>query len=265
MNSVISESATEPLIFSWDSPSSRKLAITIFLALSLVAHALCFYVFQIVYPPTIALLPPPARVTLITPASEEGRTLLRWVDAEDPALAFTTRRPVAPKLRALPKPEHVPSYSAIEPTLRDIPPLERDLRIPSSQPPGPVRLVHQRTAPAIGVVKTSISFSKEFNTFGSPILAEPSFAASNEQTPETVRFRVAVSKLGEIRYCLPVNSSGDPALDQQARSYVARSRFSPGIASSDKPDSFLAWGIATIEWGNDIARRQPQPSASVTP
>jgi hypothetical protein len=265
MNSVISESATEPLIFSWDSPGHRKLAITIFLALSLVAHALCFYVFQIVYPPTIALLPPPARVTLITPASEEGRTLLRWVDAEDPALAFTTLRPARARLGALPEPQHVPSYSVIEPTLTDLPPLERDLRIPSSQPPGPVRLVHQRTAPAFGVLRTSVSFSKELSIFGPPTLAEPSFAASNEQTPETVRFRVAVSKLGEIRYCLPVNLSGDPALDQQARSYVARCRFSPGIVSSKKPDSFLAWGIATIEWGNDIARRQPQPLGSITP
>ena len=93
MNSVVSESATEPLIFSWESPRGEKLAITLFLALSVAAHAFCFYVFQIVYPPTVSLLPPPARVTLITPASEEGRTLLRWIDSEDPALAFTTRRP----------------------------------------------------------------------------------------------------------------------------------------------------------------------------
>src|SRR5437867_6320769 len=128
MNSFISESAAEPLIFGWDSPRREKLAITIFLALSLMAHALCFYIFQIVYPSTIALLPPPARVTLITPASEEGRTLLRWIDSEDPALAFTTRRPPEARLHALPKAEHVPSYSAIEPTLKDIPSLEREDR-----------------------------------------------------------------------------------------------------------------------------------------
>src|SRR5947199_3305410 len=106
----------EPLLFSWEPPRRRRAAITAFVALSLVAHALCFYIFQIVYPPTVALLPPPARVTLITPASEEGRTLLRWIDAEDPALAFTTRRPQETNLRALPKAEHVPSYSAIEQT-----------------------------------------------------------------------------------------------------------------------------------------------------
>jgi hypothetical protein len=265
MNSVMSESAAERLIFSWDSPRRQKLAITIFLALSFGAHALCFYVFQVVYPPTIALLPPPARVTLITAASEEGRTLLRWIDSEDPALAFTTHRPPEARLHALPKAEHVPSYSAIQPTLKDIPPLERDLRIPSCHPPGAVRLVRQKATPAMSVFTTSVSFSKEFDVFGAPMLPEPNFAASNEETPQTIRFRVGVNKFGEIRYCFPVNSSGDAALDEQARLYVARCRFPKSTVNPGKADSFLAWGITTIEWGNDIARAQTQPAASVTP
>src|SRR5881227_2984414 len=127
MNISLPGFATEPLLFSWEPPRRRKVAITAFLALSLGGHALCFYIFQIVYPPTVALLPPPARVSLITPASEEGRTLLRWIDAEDPALAFTTQRPPEARLHALPKAEHLPSYSAIEPALKDIPSLEHDL------------------------------------------------------------------------------------------------------------------------------------------
>jgi len=265
MNSVVSESATEPLIFSWESPRGEKLAITLFLALSVAAHALCFYVFQIVYPPTVALLPPPARVTLITPASEEGRTLLRWIDSEDPALAFTTRRPPEAKLHGLPKAEHVPSYSTLEPMLKDIPPLQRDLRIPSCHPPGLVRLVRQETDGTIGVFRTSVSFSKEFDVFGVPIPPEANFAASNEETPQTIRFRVGVNKLGEVRYCFAFNSSGDPALDEQARLYVARCRFYKSTVNVGKDDSFLFWGIATIEWGNDVARPQPQPAASVTP
>src|SRR5713101_2385953 len=257
MNTSLPGFATEPLLFSWEPPRRRKVAITAFLALSFCGHALCFYIFQIVYPPTVALLPPPARVALITPASEEGRTLLRWIDAEDPALAFTTRRPQETKLRALPKAEHVPSYSAIEPTLKNIPPLERDLRIPSCQPPGVVHFARQKTALPITVAKTSVSFSNELDVFGVPILPEPAFVASNKEMPETIRFRVAVSKLGEIRYCFPVNSSGDSALDEQARLYVAHCRFSQNTANAGKADSFLAWGTATIVWGNDIARPQP--------
>jgi hypothetical protein len=265
MNSVISESAAEPLVFSWDSPRREKLVIAIFLALSLVAHALCFYIFQIVYPPTVALLPPPARITLITPASEEGRTLLRWIDSEDPALAFTTRRPPDARLHALPKAEHVPSYSALEPALKDIPPVERDLRIPSCHPPGAVRVVRQKTARSMGFFTTSVSFSKELGVLGAPTLPEANFGASNEETPQTIRFRVGVNNLGEIRYCFAVNSSGDPTLDEQARLYVARCRFAKGTVNPGKTDWFLSWGIATIEWGTDIARPQPQSAASVTP
>jgi hypothetical protein len=265
MNSVISESAAEPLIFGWESPGGQKLAITIFLALSLAAHALCFYIFQIVYPPMIALLPPPARVTLITSASEEGRTLLRWIDSEDPALAFTTYRPPETRLHALRKAEHVPSYSAMQPTLKNIPPLERDLRIPSCHPPGAVRFVRQKTTRAMGVFKTSVSFSTEFDALGAPTLPQANFAASTEETPQTIRFRVGVNQLGEIRYCFPVNSSGDPSLDEQAHLYVARCRFPKNTVNSGKADSFLAWGIATIEWGNDIARPQTQSGATVSP
>ena len=265
MNSVISESAAEPLIFNWESSGGQKLALTIFLALSLAAHALCFYIFQIVYPPMIALLPPPARVTLITSASEEGRTLLRWIDSEDPALAFTTHRPPETRLHALPKAEHVPSYSAIQPTLKNIPPLERDLRIPSCHPPGAVRLVRQKTTPAMGVFKTAVSFSMEFDALGAPALPQANFAASTEEAPQTIRFRVGVNELGETRYCFPVNSSGDPSLDEQANLFVARCRFLKNTVNPGKADSVLVWGIATIEWGNDIARPQTQSAAAVSP
>src|SRR5690242_12029539 len=187
MNSVVSQSAAEPLIFSWKSPGGEKLAITIFLALSLVAHALCFYIFQIVYPPTVSLLPPPARVSVITSNSEEGRTLLRWIDSEDPALAFTTQRPAEARLRVLPKVEHIPSYLAAEPSLKQVPPPVADLRIPSSQPAGAVPFVYRQTASAIYPGETSASFSKELDAFGAPILPDRSFTASNDETPEAIR------------------------------------------------------------------------------
>ena len=135
MNASVSAPAPTPLLFNWEPPRRRKAAITAFLLASLIAHALCFYIFQIVYPPTVSLLPPPARVSLIAPNSEEGRTLLQWIGAEDPALAFATQRPVEARLRALPALRHIPSYLTFEPALKVAPPLFVDLRVPSSQPP----------------------------------------------------------------------------------------------------------------------------------
>src|SRR5713101_9622915 len=192
MNTSGPEFATE-LLFNWALPQQRRTAITAFLALSLIAHALCFYIFQVVYPPSVALLPPPARVSSITSAAEEGRTLLRWIDAEDPALAFTTQRPPEAKLRALPRVAHLPSYLAVEPVLKEVPPLILDLRIPSSQPPGAAPFVHRKAPQTLGPITTSVSFSEELEAFGAPMWPDPSFAASNGETPETIRFRVAVS------------------------------------------------------------------------
>src|SRR5437763_10960426 len=131
-------STTAPLLFNWDAPRRRNLAITGFLIVSFAAHAACFYLFQIVYPPTVSLTPAPQRISLIGSNSEQGATLLRWVDAEDPALVSTTRRPSDAKRYLLGKVEHIPSYFAIEPALQAAPPLNVDLRIPSAQPAGPV-------------------------------------------------------------------------------------------------------------------------------
>ena len=265
MNSVASEIAAEPLLFSWDSPRRQRTMLAAFLMLSLVAHALCFYVFQIVYPTPVALLPPPARVTFIAPDSEEGRTLLRWIDAEDPAVAFTTHPAPGARLGTLPKAEHLPSYSTIQPILKELPPLKPDLRVPSSQPPGAVYSGARKTASARGSPTTVISFSSELDQFGAPSFPQSRLAASFEETPETVRFRVAVSDLGEIRYCFPINSSGDPALDEQARLQVVRSRFSQNKQTGNRPDSALVWGMATIQWGSDVTRPQQAPAATVTP
>ena len=265
MNSVASEIAAEPLLFSWDSPRRQRTMLAAFLLLSLVGHALCFYIFQIVYPTPVALLPPPARVTFITPDSEEGRALLRWIDAEDPAVAFTTHPAPGARLGALPKTEHLPSYSMVEPILKELPPLKPDLRIPSSRPPGAVHSTAWKTASVRGAVKTYISFSEELDQFGAPSLPQSGFAPSNEETPQTLRFRVAVDDLGEIRYCFPINSSGDPALDEQARLQVVRSRFVQNKQTGNKSDSALVWGMATIQWGSDVARAQQAPAASVTP
>lgn len=262
MNTSLPAFSVEPLLFSWESLRRRRIAIIAFLILSVVVHALCFYLFQIVYPPTVALLPPPARVTLITAASEDGRTLLRWIDSEDPALAFTTQRSPEGRLRTLPKVDHIPSYLTVEPPLKEPPPPDVDLRIPSSQPPGPVPLSHREPAQAVSPIKTSVSFSQELQVLGAPSLPAPNFAASNGETTEAIRFRVAVNGIGEILYCFPLNSSGDPVLNEQARRYLALCRFTEASARAGKVDPVLTWGITTIQWGSDVGR--PRPTATDT-
>jgi hypothetical protein len=259
MNASAPDLATEPLLFSWEPPRSERLAIAGFLVLSLLAHAFCFYLFQIVYPPTVSLLPPPARVSVISSSSEEGRSLLRWIDAEDPALAFATQQPPDASLHALLKVEYVPSYLGVEPVLKEVPRLDVDLSIPSAHPPRPVPFLHRQTMPAVGSSGTSVAFSEDLLPLGDPSLPEYSFTASNNETPKAIRFRVAVGSTGEIRYCFPLNSSGDPLLDEQARRYLTLCRFPLQQGSA------LVWGIATVEWGTDVVRAHSGPTETTTP
>jgi hypothetical protein len=257
MTGSMSAPAAQSLVFNWDSPRGRNMAIAGFLAVSLVGHAACFYIFQVVYPPTAALLPPPARVTLITPDSEEGRTLLRWIDAEDPALAFTTRRPPNARGYVLPRLEHVPSYFATQPALKKIPPLAVDLSMPDSQPPGAVPVYRRPPPPAVRAIPTSVVFSKEIAELGTPVLPSRKFAASTNEAPQNMQFRVGISSRGEVRYSFPLNSSGDSALDEQARQYLALCRFPARPATES-----LTWGVANVEWGNDVAHPQPTSTPS---
>jgi len=251
--------AATPFIFDWDQPRRRNFVIAGFIAASFTIHLAGFYLFQVVYPTTVSLVPAPQRINLIYANSEQTATVLRWIDAEDPALAATTRRPAHLQRYAVGKVEHVPSYFATEPALKEPPPLVVDLRMPSVQPPGPVPATRGAAASVLGIQTTRVTFSSELQQLGQANLSAPSFKASSDQPPQNAQFRIAVDSRGAVRYCFPSNSSGDATLDEQARQHLALCRFParavPGKleAPTSNADS-LAWGIATIEWGNDVGR-----------
>jgi hypothetical protein len=250
------------LVFRWERPGRGKWTLSGFLFGSLGLHAFGFYIFQIVYPPAVALLPPPGRVSLIASNSEEGRQLLRWIEAEDPALASTTLAPPDTKTLAMPIIQHAPSYLGRQPVLKNLAPAPPALRIPSAHPPAPVE---KPSSPAQFVTRpigTVIRFSRELDSLIAPQTPELKFSPSGRESPEAARFLIAVDDHGEVRHCFLQNSSGDPALDEQARKYLAASRF-PALRNSPSSTSpALVWGGATVEWGNDIT---PPPAASPTP
>jgi hypothetical protein len=242
------------LLFAWEHPTHRSVALTGFIVMSLVFHALCFYVFQIIYPPTVAILPPPGRVTLIAPTTDEGRRLLRWIEAEDPALASNTQRPPTARGVVMPTIQHAPSYLMRQATLRDLPPDPPDPAIPSAHPPGPVESLRPLPQPVTNRVPTTVRLSAELETRGSLQSPEMNFKSSGTESPEPAQFRIGVGADGVVRYCLVERSSGDAALDEQARQYLSLSRL-PAIEnreSKTENDPSLVWGIATVEWGNDL-------------
>jgi hypothetical protein len=73
--------ATNDLVFRWEKPGRGKWTLSGFLLGSLAVHAFGFYLFQIVYPPAVALLPPPGRISLIAPNSVYNPNVWGWIVA----------------------------------------------------------------------------------------------------------------------------------------------------------------------------------------
>jgi hypothetical protein len=237
------------LLFRWERPRRRRYAIAGFLLASVGLHALCFYLFQVVYPPAISLLPPPAQVSVIAPTSAEARTFLNWLNAEDPALASQTQRPADARAFQLPKLAHVPSYMAVPPELKELPTRRFVHTVPSAMPPAPVPVAPAASPAPPVLAPTTLVFSDALRNL--PVShPDLKFQASLREAPQSTRFRVAVDSLGIVRYSFLEQSSGDAALDEQARHYLVLCRFQSGEGRT--PDQGLIWATANLEFGTDL-------------
>ncbi|HZE12678.1 MAG TPA: hypothetical protein VE086_02880, partial [Chthoniobacterales bacterium] len=153
-------------------------------------------------------------------------------------------------------------YLGRQPALRDLPPAPPALRIPSANPPAPVEKPVTATQLVTKSVATIIRFSPQFVSLISPQTPVLKFIASNREAPEPARFTIAVDDKGDVRHCFLKTSSGDAALDEQARKYIAASRVPAVRSHSSSPTDSLTWGDATVEWGNDITTSaSPAPTA----
>jgi hypothetical protein len=86
-----SGTAANELVFGWEKPGRGKWTLAGFLFGSFFLHAFGFYLFQIVYPPAVALLPPPGRVSLIAADTDEGRQTQKRSSCR----RFSTRPPTS--------------------------------------------------------------------------------------------------------------------------------------------------------------------------
>lgn len=258
-----SASVTPPLVFSWAPPRRRARALVFFLIASFLLHAGCFYLFQIVYPTTVTLLPAPARLSVITPDDPASVSFLRWVEAEDPALATATMRPPETRPVAFPQLQYVPSFAQYRPSLKPMPESAPNLEIPSLFSATSARnATPPATVPAVSATrKTTALFSDSIG--GQPLLPPFQWTANRGDTPANARVRIAVDPGGMLRYCFVEESSGDPGLDEQARRFLQLTRFPRREDSTD-----LTWATATLLWGNDLAARAtatPAPSPTAAP
>ena len=121
-------------------------------------------------------------------------------------------------------------------------------------PPAPVPESSVAASSPPVIAPTVVSFSEPLRNL---TVAQPQrkFRASSRDAPQSARFRLAVDSLGVVRYTFLEESSGDSALDSQARRYLALSRFQMG----SRPAKDLVWATAAFEFGTDLELPLPPP------
>ncbi len=225
-------------IFDWQK-KRWDYRLPVLIAISLIAHIFCFYIFRVVYPPTTSLLPPSAQVTILDPNRAQDRSLLDWVTMNNPANVSAPRfdsrviDQVTPKYKpiystlsvelrrgesAKPQPEAIPSLFSAETLL--------PMRL---QPPEEVT---PKTFP------TRLEIASTLQSRAPVTLAAlPTSSALSEPTS----IFVGVNPEGAADYVFLKQSSGNSSLDQKAEDFIRAVKF--------KPDINRTWGVVTLHWG----------------
>lgn len=233
------------LTFHWPERPRISLLLPGFIVLSLFLHALAFYIFQVVYPPSVSITPPPAQVGLLMHSNADHHALLRWVEAEDPALVSSPSEATPPGLLKLP---YHPSYAEVHATPQSV----EDVPQPVGFPPAksPLALVNsaiahqQRPVAPIPAPQTRVRFSDSLAQRAIKRTQPVQLATKTITQLAPTRFLVGVTDRGEVRYTFLQAASGDQNIDQQAEAHLEKIEF----AQTPEP---MTWGFATYIWGNE--------------
>jgi len=244
------------LIFDWPRPKRFSFMFLGFVAVSLLAHAATFFVFQVVYPQRVSISQQPPRVSLLTPSTPENIAFLHWIEAEDPALAGGGATADPPGLAEV---RYQPSY-AVPPAAPLNLPAERPepVRFPAAR--DPLLLIASASA-GTGAVRPASPSRPTSVSFYGPLASRPlkeaptlSFPSPSAVPLQPSRFLIGVSDRGEVRYIFLQESSGDPEFDSLATARLQQLSF----AVNESP---VAWGFALFSWGDDAYGAGNSPTA----
>ncbi len=252
---------TIPLVFQWERRSRVHWRLAGLVALSLLVHAVGFYVLQVAYVPTGSQPPPPVQVMMARPerpgdppeTRAQSRALAHWLAIADPSLAT---QPTSPEADRNPGnfARYVPSYKAAPPPFKPLDsPAAGTAAPPRPRPPGPVPILSANAAARLAGPSpvTRVSLTGDLAPLVPTPLPAVAFALPlGTKTLGRTVFLVGVRPGGGEPFLFREMSSGEVSADDFAQDYLARLRFQPPIA----PPDTTVWGRAEFDWGRDVYR-----------
>lgn len=255
----MTESPSPPrLLFAWERAHQFRWALLGFIVLSLFAHVATFFLFGITYPQRVTIPPAAPEISLLLPTTPENRSLLRRIEAEDPALVAAPTSVVPPNL---PEVKYRPSYESRRAQPQTVP--EEPITAQFPPPKDPLDII--RSSSPRGVPATAAPPPQPTRTVFSEALQgrAPKQEASWQLDPpasaplEPATFLIGVSDRGEVRYVFLQRSSGNAAVDRQTAAQLPHLDFAEG----SEP---VTWGLATITWGDDAYAKGAPAQAKAT-
>ncbi len=231
---------------------SRVLVLVGFTGLSIMAHAFTFLLFQVVYPQRVTIPPPAQQVALLTASTPEQEAILRWVAAEDPALAAGSSVAVPPRLFQVP---YRPSFETLRTPTRT-PPAETER---PEQPPSPITLPLLPESGPAAAAQVEAGPAPESSADFQGDLAARSFQpgsklrARSSSPLQPATFLVGVNAAGEVRHVFLQRSSGEAGADRAAAEYLSAGKFTAGEGES------VTWGTAVVTWGYEVYQPAKKP------
>lgn len=237
-------------VFQWRDQHRSLLTLFWFFIISFCLHALALYIFQVTYPSALSIAPPPVQVSLLTPTTPEYRTLIRWIEAGNPATAIfppditppgllqSTYKPSFMTVRALPE----QADEMYEP-IRFRPAFDTSDVLANAMNNRPRTDNALHFSPGTSSLRLSGQLAgrikKQDETLPPPLKSSIPLKPS--------RFMAGVSDRGEVRYLFLEESSGDIEIDRWAERHLKQ------IIFSQAPQS-ITWGVATYFWGDDTCK-----------
>jgi hypothetical protein len=227
-------------IFEWGK-TRWDYRLPVLIAISFFGHVFCFYLFHVVYPTTTSLLPPSAQITVLDPNSPRDKSMLEWIEVNDPAKVSAPRFDSGLVFKLAPR--YKPSYSILAPELK-----------PSDASDAPPRGIPSIfSAETLIPMRTRLPASDSPKAFSSrldiastlqqrPLVSSPGLPVASTLA-EPTSFFIGVDPAGEVDFVFLRTSSGSSSLDETAEAFIRSLHFRSG------PDR--GWGVVTLHWGGN--------------